>query len=401
MAEEQPLLCVVDDAQWLDRTSTQVLAFVARRLVAESVGLVFAVREPSQELLGLPELCVDGLPPDARALSTTAIPGPLDDSVRERIVAETRGNPLALLELPRGLTPAELAGGFGLPDPVPLSGRIEDSFRRRLDALPRETQQLMLVAAAEPVGEPILLWRAAGRLGIPAEAAAPAAAAELLEVGARTRFRHPLVRSAVYRAASPGERRKVHGALAEATDPEVDPDRRAWHRAEAAAGPDEAVAAELERSADRARARGGLAAAAVFLEKAAALTVDPAQRARRALAAAQAKHQAGAHEAAIDLLITAERGRSTSSDAHASSCCRARSRSHRAAAATFPRSCSRPRRRLEPLDVDACARDLPGRPGGGDLRRAAVSAVGAREVAEAALAAPRPPPPARATDELL
>jgi AAA ATPase domain len=307
VAEERPLLCLVDDAQWLDRASAQALAFVARRLLAESVALVFAVREPSEELDGLPELVVKGLRDgDARALLDSAVRGPLDERVRERIVAETRGNPLALLELPRALTHAELAGGFGLPDARELSGRIEDSFRRRLEPLPVETRRLLLVAAAEPVGEPVLVWRAAERLGIGFEAAAPAAG--LVEFGAQVRFRHPLVRSAVYRAASLEDRRAVHRALAEATDREVDPDRRAWHRAHAALGPDEDVAGELERSAGRARGRGGVAAAAAFLERATELTPEPARRGARALAAAQAKHEAGASDAAAGLLGTAQAG---------------------------------------------------------------------------------------------
>jgi DNA-binding CsgD family transcriptional regulator len=311
VAEERPLVCLVDDAQWLDRASAQALTFVARRLLAESVALVFAARESGEadELRGLPELVVEGLRDvDARALLSSVISGPLDERVRDRIVAETRGNPLALLELPRGLTPAELAGGFGLPDALALSGRIEESFRRRLAPLPPDTRRLLLVAAAEPVGEPALVWRAAERLGIRSEAAAPATAAGLLEFGARVRFRHPLVRSAVYRAASPNERRGVHRALADATDPEVDPDRRAWHLAHATSGPDDEVAAELERSAGRAQARGGLAAAAAFLEQAAGLTRSPARRGERALAAAQAKHQAGAFDAALGLLAAAEAG---------------------------------------------------------------------------------------------
>src|SRR4051794_7977902 len=297
VAGERPLLCVVDDAQWLDRASAQALGLIARRLVAESVALVFAVRVPSeeQELARLPELVVEGLRGgDARALLDSVIRGPLDDRVLDRIVAETRGNPLALLELPRGLTPAELAGGFGLPHAPPLPDRIEDSFRRRLAPLPAPTRELMLVAAAEPAGEPVLVWRAADRLGIGVGDATPAAAAGLLEFGARVRFRHPLVRSAVYRAAAPADRRRVHQALAEAADADVDPDRRAWHRAEAAPGPDENVASELERSAGRAQRRGGVAAAAAFLERATELTPEPAHRAQRALAAAQAKHDAGA-----------------------------------------------------------------------------------------------------------
>jgi DNA-binding CsgD family transcriptional regulator len=308
-AEERPLACVIDDAQWLDRASRQALAFVARRLLAERIAMVFAVREPSDadEFAGLPELGVEGLGDhDARTVLASGISGPMDSRVRDRIVAETRGNPLALLELPRGLTPAELAGGFGLPDRGPLSGRIERSFRRRFESLPRDSRQLLLTAAAEPTGDVPLLWRAAERLGIGAGAAGPAEAAELLELGARVRFRHPLVRSAIYAAAPRPEREAVHGALADATDPEADPDRRAWHRAHAAAGLDEGVAGELERSADRAQGRGGVAAAAAFLERAAELTPDPVRRGARSLAAAQAKLDAGAPEAAEALLATAE-----------------------------------------------------------------------------------------------
>jgi DNA-binding CsgD family transcriptional regulator len=307
VAQEQPLVCVIDDAQWLDRASAQTLVFVARRLLAESVALVFATRDPGEELEGLPRLVVEGLRNgDARALLGSALRVPLDERVRERLVAETRGNPLALLELPRGLTPAQLAGGFGLPDQPELSGRIEDSFRRRLAGLPAETQRLMLVAAAEAVGDPVLVWRAAALLGIGVEAAEDTDG--LLAIGTRVTFRHPLVRSAVYRAASIKERHAVHRALADATDPQVDPDRRAWHLAAAAPGPDEQVASELERSAGRAQARGGLAAAAAFLERAAALTLEPSRRTERALAAAHAKYQAGALDPALALLATAESG---------------------------------------------------------------------------------------------
>jgi DNA-binding CsgD family transcriptional regulator len=306
-AEEQPLLCVVDDAQWLDLASAQTLLFVARRLLGESVGLVLVTREPSEEVAGFQELVVEGLRNgDARALLGSAIRVPLDERVRERLVAETRGNPLALLELPRGLTAAELAGGFGLPDAPGLSGRIEDSFRRRLGGLPVDTQRLLLVAAAEPVGDPVLVWRAAARLGIGVQAAADTDG--LLAIGARVTFRHPLVRSAVYRAAKSADRHAAHRALADATDPEVDPDRRAWHLAQATPGFDEDVAAELERSAGRAQARGGLAAAAAFLDRAVALTPEPSRRASRALAAAQAKHQAGAFDAALTLVAIAESG---------------------------------------------------------------------------------------------
>jgi len=309
VAEDRPLICLVDDEQWLDRASAQVLAFAARRLDAESVGLVFAARTASEELVGLPELVVEGLDDaDARVLLDTVLTGPLDVQVRDQIVAETRGNPLALVELPRGLTPAELAGGFALPGTVPLSGRIEESFRRRLDALPVPSRRLLQLAAADPVGEPSLVWRAAQRLGIAPPAATPAVQAGLIEFGTRVRFRHPLVRSAAYRSAALPERHALHGALAEATDPAVDPDRRAWHRAQAAPGPDEDVAEELERSADRAQARGGLAAAAAFLEKAAMLTPEPARRAQRLLAAASAKRDAGALDAALGLLVAMEAG---------------------------------------------------------------------------------------------
>ena len=309
VAGAQPLICVVDDYQWLDRASAQALGFAARRVAADPVGLVFAVREPGGELAGLPELEVTGLrDEDARTLLESVLAGPLDERVRDLIVAETHGNPLALLELPRGLTPAELAGGFGLPGAVPLPGRIEESFRRQLEALPEATRRLMLVAAAEPYGDLSLVWRAAGRLGIGPAAATPALDAGLVEFGARVRFRHPLARSACYWAASVRDRQAVHAALAEVTDPAAEPDRRAWHRAKAAAGPDEEVAAELEHSAGRAQARGGLAAAAAFLERSVLLTVDPARRAERILAAAQANLQAGAFGPALELLATAESG---------------------------------------------------------------------------------------------
>jgi DNA-binding CsgD family transcriptional regulator len=307
-AEERPLLCLIDDAQWLDRSSAQVLAFVARRLHAESVVLLFAERE-LDGLAGLPDLPLRGLPDDsARELLASAIGGPLDDRVRNRILAEARGNPLALLELPHELSPATLAGGFGLPGALPLPGRIEASFLRRAQQLPATTQRLLLVAAAEPTGEPALLWRAAGTLGIPAEAVGPARAHGLLDLGAQVTFRHPLLRSAIYHAADAEERRSAHLALAEATDAETDPDRRAWHRAHATLAPDEDVAGELERSAGRAQARGGLAAAAAFLERAAALTPDRGRRARRALDAARYKQLAGAPDEALTLLATAAAG---------------------------------------------------------------------------------------------
>ena len=309
MAGERPLICLVDDAQWLDQASAQALGFTARRLAADPVGLVFAVREPSAELAGLPELEVGGLPAeDARALLDSALAGPLDARVRDLIIAETHGNPLALLELPRGLTPAELAGGFGLPGAAHLTAAIEDSFARQLETLPDQTRRLLQLAAADPSGDQSLVWRAAKWLGIPVQAAAPAVEAGLATFGAWVRFRHPLARSAAYRSAAIPDRQRMHAALAVVTDPQVDPDRRAWHRAEAAAGPDEDVALELERSAGRAQARGGLAAAAAFLQRSALLTADPARHFERALAAAQVSLQAGAFGEALELLATAEAG---------------------------------------------------------------------------------------------
>ncbi len=308
-AGERPLVCLVDDQQWLDRASAQALGFAARRLAADPVGLVFAARVPGDDVAGLPELVVEGLAEgDARELLKSVLTGPLDARVRDRIIADTHGNPLALLELPRGLTPAQLTGGFGVRSAVPLDGRIEESFGRQLEALPAQTRRLVQLAAADPSGDPVLVWRAAGLLAIGAGAAGPAAEAGLAEFGARVRFRHPLVRSAAYRSASVQTRQELHGALAEVTDPAVDPDRRAWHRAQAAPGPDEEVAAELEQSAGRAQRRGGLAAAAAFLERSAGLTLDPARRAQRALAAAQAKQRAGALDAALGLLAMAQAG---------------------------------------------------------------------------------------------
>jgi DNA-binding CsgD family transcriptional regulator len=308
-AAERPLICVVDDEQWLDRASAQALGFAARRLAADPVGVVFAARVPGQDVAGLPELVVTGLPEGyARVLLESVLTGPLDARVREQIIADTHGNPLALLELPRGLTSAQLAGGFGLPGAGPLDARIEDSFRRQLEALPAQTRRLLQLAAADPSGDAALVWRAAERLGLDAAAAGPSVAAGLAEFGTRVRFRHPLVRSAAYRSASVPERQQVHGALAEATDPAADPDRRAWHRAQAAPGPDEDVAAELERSAGRAQARGGLAAAAAFLESAALLTPEPDSRAWRMLAAARTTREAGRPEAALWLAAQAEAG---------------------------------------------------------------------------------------------
>ena len=309
VSEERPLLCAIDDAQWLDQASALTLAFVARRLLAEPVGIVFAAREPGEELQGVPELEVRGLRDrDARALLGSAVRFRLDERVRERIIAETRGNPLALLELPSGLTATQLAGGFALLGAEGLTGRIEESFVRRIGTLSGDARRLLLLAAAEPVGDPLLLWRAAERLGIGPAAAGGAEAQGLLAIGERVTFRHPLVRSAIYRSAAGDERRAVHLTLAEATDQDVDPDSRAWHLAAAATEPDEQVALELERSAGRAQARGGVAVGAAFLQRAVALTQDPARRADRALAAAEASLQAGEFDAAQRLVATAEAG---------------------------------------------------------------------------------------------
>jgi DNA-binding CsgD family transcriptional regulator/tetratricopeptide (TPR) repeat protein len=401
VVEEQPVICVVDDEQWLDHASAQVLAFVARRLEAESVGFVFAVRAPSGDLEGLPELVVEGLrDDDARALLDGALSSPLDARVRDQIVSETRGNPLALLELARGLTPTELAGGFGLTGGVPLTSRIEESFQRRLNALPDDTRRLLRLAAADPVGEPVLIWQAAERLGIRAEAATPAADADLLEFGVRVRFRHPLVRSAAYRSASADERQEVHRALAEVTDPEVDPDRRAWHRAHAAPSSDENVASELERSAGRAQGRGGLGAAAAFLERAAMLTAEPARRARRLLAAARAKRDAGALDEALELLVAVEAGPPDAMRTAEVEHLRGQIALEQQRDGDAGRLLVSAARRFEPLDADL-ARET-------HLEALGAAMVGELDIpgglpaaAEAARAAPRGPEPPRAVDVLL
>ncbi len=307
---DQPLLCIIDDAQWLDQVSVQTLAFVARRLLAEPVAVLFAARDNGAEALaGLPEITISGLSDrEARELLYSVIPGRIDERVRDRIVAETRGIPLALLEVPRNLSAAELASGFGNLAVHRSAGQLEESFVQRIRSLPADTQRLLLVAAAEPVGDAALFLRAAANLGIPVDALAPAEAAGVIEFGPRMHFHHPLVRSATYRAADLPDRRAIHQVLADVTDPKTDPDRRAWHAANAAAGPDEAVAVELETSAARAQSRGGIAAAAAFLERATTLTSDPARRASRAIAAAQAKGDAAAPVAAYDLLAAAELG---------------------------------------------------------------------------------------------
>ncbi|HEX6651306.1 MAG TPA: LuxR C-terminal-related transcriptional regulator [Thermoleophilaceae bacterium] len=402
-AEKRPLLCIVEDAQWLDAASGVILGFVARRLLADPVAILVSVREPStrRDFDDLPELPLRGLAEqDARTLLMSAVRGRLDDRVRDRILAETRGNPLALLDLPRNMSAAELAGGFEL-----LAGdlprQLEERYHQRAGDLPAETQRLLLLAAAEPVGDATLVWRAAEGLGIDRSSLAPAEDARLVEVGARVRFRHPLVRSAVYRAAPLSERRAAHRALAEATDPDSDPDRRAWHRAHAAVGVDETVAAELERSADRARGRGGAAAAAAFLAHAAELTPEPAERARRAVAAAQAKFDAGSPDAALELLATAELAPLNELQRARSERLRAEITYARTRGGDAPALLLDAARRLEPVDA-AMAREthleamaaamFAGRLGGGP---------GVRETSEAARAAPAAPQPPRAVDLLL
>jgi DNA-binding CsgD family transcriptional regulator len=389
VAEEQPLVCLIDDEQWLDRASAQVLGFVARRLVAESVGMVFAVRIPSGELAGLKELRIEGLPEaDARALLDSVLSGPLDAQVRDQIVAETHGNPLALLELPRGFIPQEPAGAFRLPSTMPWSGGLEENFRRRVDVLPDGARRLLLIAAAHPVGDPTVVWGAAARLGVGADAAAPAVEAGLIEFGMRVRFRHPLVRSAVYGSALPQERQEAHAALAEVTDPDRDPDRHAWHRAHAAFGPDEGVAADLERCADRAQARGGAAAAAAFLERATMLTLDPARRTGRALGAAGANLQAGAFDAVRQLLSIAEAGASTDLqqariDLIAADLAFVTNRGSDA-----PSLLLKAAKRLEPIDVDLCRATYLQAFSAAILAGRLAFSGGAQEVARAAGALP-------------
>jgi DNA-binding CsgD family transcriptional regulator len=390
-AEERPVVCVVDDAQWLDRASAQALAFAARRIGSDAVAMVFGVREPlvPGELSTMPDLPVGGLEDaEARALLIEVLPVRLDEQVVDRILAEARGNPLALRELASNGPPGQLAGGFA----VSLPARPDrDLFRRRVDGLPPDTRLLLLVAAAEPLGDPLLLWSAARELGLPREAAGPAETARLIEIGSRVRFQHPLVRSSVYRSASAEDRRRAHAALAAVTG-RSDPDRRAWHRAQAAHGPDEDVASELVRSADRARARGGMAATAAFLERAVELTPHAGLRTERALAAAQALLGAGDPGAASEVLRIAESGvLDPLGAAHVD-----RLRGEIAFVATRgpegPALLRRAAQRLEPLDVRA-ARDthleaLWTTLATGSLEDRAVEAAAA---ALAAASAPDPP----------
>jgi AAA ATPase domain len=401
VARERPLLCLVDDEQWLDHASAQVLGFVARRLGAESVGLVFAAQVPSGDRAGLPELAVGGLREDhARALLDSVTAGSLDERVRHRVVAETRGNPLALIEWARRARPAERAGGFGFPGAVPITA-VEESFRHRVGELPAETRRLLLVAAADPTGDPGLVWRAAGRLGIGAGAATSAADAGLAEFGAHVQFGHPLLRSAAYWSASGQERQDAHRALAQVTDPLVDPDRRAWHRARAAPGPDEDVAEELERSAGRALARGGLAAAAAFLERSALLTPDQARRARRLLEAARAKGDVGALDAALGLLAAVEVGPADALRTAEVEHLRGQIATHQGRSSDGARLLLSAARRLEPLSPGLARQTyleaVNAAIWAGDLG----SADGAREAAEAARACPRGPEPERPAVVLL
>jgi hypothetical protein len=402
-AEEGPLLVVVDDAQWLDCASARALAFVARRLLAEQVALVFATRALGGALVRLPELLVEPLGRrNARALLESVLPVPVDEHVLDRILEETRGNPLALIELPRGLTPAQLAGGFGLPVAVPLSAGIEESFTRRWAKLPPEAQRLLLVAAADPVGDPPLVWRAAELLGIAAAAAATVEAEGLLTLTPRVVFRHPLVRSAVYSAAGVKERREIHRALAQATDPDADPDRRAWHRGQAQDGPDEGVAAELERSAARVQARGGFAAAAAFLELAVGLTPDSECRTQRALAAARAKFQAGAPDDTLRLLATAETGVLSELQRALVNLLRAETTFVVTRGRDAPAQLLDAARRLSPLDP-RLAREtyLEALSAAMFAGRLAQPGSGVTDVARAAKAAPAAPDAPRAPDVLL
>src|SRR6185369_14275666 len=380
----------------------QALGFAARRLGADPLGLVFAARDPGPDLAGLPKLDVRGLrDDDARALLEAALAGPLDASVRDLIIADARGNPLALLVMPRELSPAELAGGFGLPGADTLAGRIEESFARQLAALPDQTRRLVQLAAADPSGDRSLVWRAAGRLGIGADAATPAADAGLADFGGRVRFRHPLVRSAAYQSAPFAERQGLHAALAEVTDPAVDPDRRAWHRAQAAPGPDEEIAAELERSAGRAQARGGLAAAAAFLERSVLLTADPARQAGRALAAAQVSLQAGAFGKALELLASAEAGPLDQLASARADLLRGQLAFASNLGSDAPSLLLKAARRLEPLNLDLARDTYLNAWSAASLAGHLAGAGNMLEVSRAARALPPPRDPPRPVDLLL
>ena len=354
-AAERPVLCLVDDAQWLDQVSVEVLGFVARRLYADQVGVLFTVREGEDPaaLAGLPQLRLSGLPEQvAGELLAAAAPAPVDGQVCRQIVAGVAGNPLALVEAAGELTPEELSGGTPLGWPLRFGGRLEERYLARVRALPADTQMLLLVAAADPTGDQALMAKAAGQLGVGLDAGEAVGTGRLVSWQPRVRFRHPLIRSAAYYAASVGARRRAHQALAAVTDPDADPDRRAWHLAEAAAGPDEQIAAELERSAGRAQARGGLAAAAAFLERAATLTPDPGRRIERMLEAAQASLQAGAFGKARDLLAITQAGPLHEFQAARADLLRGRIAFASGLGSDAPPLLLKAAKRLEPLNLD-------------------------------------------------
>jgi DNA-binding CsgD family transcriptional regulator len=405
-AAAQPLLCIVDDAQWIDQTSLQALAVTARRLYGESVGMIFATRTGAApgELAGLPELTLSGLAePDAQALLAAVVADRLDERVRDRIIAEAGGNPLALVEFSREvIASGGLAGGFGGSPWVarPLADRVAERFLARVTGLPAATRRLLLVAAAEPLGDPVLLRLAGQGLGLSLDDLAPAEAEGLVRLGSHVAFRHPLVRSAIYRSAAAADRQAVHAALAEITDPEQDQDRRAWHRAQATFGPDEAAAADLEQSANRALGRGGPAAAAAFLERAAALSPEPGERARRNLAAAQPKYDSGAWREAAGLLAAAQAGPLDELKRARADQLAARIATVAGAAGDAPRLLLGAAARLAPRDAGLARRAylvafmsalVTGGSGGTSWR----------EVGRAARGAPPPPGPPQAGDLLL
>jgi DNA-binding CsgD family transcriptional regulator len=296
-AAEQPLIWLVDDAQWLDRDSLEVLGFVGRRLYADSIGLLFGVREPSPGLTaldGLPTRRLGGLDPAAaRALLAAAISGSVNARVAARIIAETGGNPLGLREVAALLTSDQLAGRSPLPRRLLVGRRMQGHFLRQVKMLPPATGSLLLLASAASGDDPAALWRAAALLDLGPDAADPAVAQDIISLDPQVAFRHPLIRSAVYEGARSADRCRVHDAWASIAGRDGYPDQAAWHRAAAAVVPDEDVAAGLERSAERAERRGGYAAQATFLARAAELTPDAQHHAVRPFAAARAHLAAG------------------------------------------------------------------------------------------------------------
>lgn len=402
-ADQGPLLCVVDDAQWLDQASSQTLSFVARRLTTEPIGLVFAVRDPGDFPGRVPALRISGISDDdARLLLGQAIQFVLDERVRDRIIAETHGNPLALHELPRGLSATQVAGGFGLLDIelAGLTGQIEERLLQRLEALTEPTRRFLLLAAAEPVGDPRLLWRAAKRLGIGLQAAREAETQGFLEIGKRVTFRHPGQRSAVYRTATARQRRAMHSVLATETDREADPDRRAWHLAAAAAGSDEEVAVELERAARHAQKRGGVAARAAFLRRAVTLSGDPARRAERLLTAAEATFQVGDFDTALGLLANAEAGEFSEFQKARGDLLRGHIAFAAGRADDAPPLLLTAARRLEPLDLDL-ARESYLIAWGAAMTTGQRSGDARLEISRAVQALPPPQDPQRPIDLLL